>query len=63
MSHLIKVYAVCKFSYFHLWCLIKELMKQKMKIHVAEFANSEDSDEVAHHEPLHLAQHCLPSSL
>ena len=24
MSHLIKIYAVCKFSYFHLWFLKSE---------------------------------------
>ena len=29
----------------------------------AEFANSVDLDEVAHHEPPHLDLHCLPSSL
>ena len=30
---------------------------------IAEFANSVDLDEVAHHEPPHLDLHCLPSSL
>ena len=30
---------------------------------IAEFANSIDLDEVAHHEPPHLELHCLPSSL
>ena len=30
---------------------------------VAEFANSVDLDEVAHHEPPHLDLYCLPSSL
>ena len=30
---------------------------------IAEFANSVDLDEVAHHEPPHLDVHCLPSSL
>ena len=30
---------------------------------IAEFANSVDLDEVAHHEPSHLDLHCLPSSL
>ena len=30
---------------------------------IAEFANSVDLDEVAHHEPPHLDRHCLPSSL
>ena len=34
-----------------------------MKIHVTEFANSVDPDEVAHYEPPHLDLHCLPSSL
>ena len=29
----------------------------------AEFANSVDLDEVAHHEPPHLHLHCLPSTL
>ena len=29
----------------------------------AEFANSVDLDEVAHHEPPHLDLQCLPSSL
>ena len=35
----------------------------EMKIHVAEFANNIDLDEVAHNEPPHLDLHCLPSSL
>ena len=30
---------------------------------LTEFANSVDLDEVAHHEPPHLALHCLPTSL
>ena len=30
---------------------------------IAEFANSVDLDEVAHHEPPHLDLHCWPSSL
>ena len=30
---------------------------------IAEFANSVNLDEVAHHEPPHLDLHCLPSSL
>ena len=30
---------------------------------IAEFANSVDLDEVAHYEPPHIDQHCLPSSL
>ena len=30
---------------------------------MAEFANSIDLDEVAHHEPPHLDLHCLPSGL
>ena len=30
---------------------------------IAEFANSVDLVEVAHHEPPHLDLHCLPSSL
>ena len=34
-----------------------------MIIHVVEFANSIDSDEVAHKEPTHLSLHCLPSGL
>ena len=29
---------------------------------MAEFANSVDLDEVAHHEPPHLDLHCLPST-
>ena len=37
------------------------LKVQIMKI--AEFANSVDPDEVAHHEPPHLGLHCLSSSL
>ena len=32
----------------------------KMKIHVVDFANSVDSDEVAHNEPPHLDLHYLP---
>ena len=30
---------------------------------IAEFADSVDLDEMAHHEPPHLDLHCLPSSL
>ena len=30
---------------------------------IAEFVNSIDFDEVAHHVPHHLDLHCLPSSL
>ena len=30
---------------------------------ITEFSNSIDLDEVAHNEPPHLDQHCLPSSL
>ena len=30
---------------------------------IAEFANSVDLDEVAHHEPPQLDLYCLPSSL
>ena len=30
---------------------------------IADFANSVDLDEVAHHEPPHLDLHCFPSSL
>ena len=30
---------------------------------IVEFANSIDTDEMAHIEPPHLALHCLPSSL
>ena len=30
---------------------------------IAELANGVDLDEVAHNEPPHLDQHCLPSSL
>ena len=30
---------------------------------IAEFSNSVDLDEVAHHEPPHQDLHCLPSSL
>ena len=32
-------------------------------IHVAEFSDSIDSDEVAHDEPPHLDLHCLPCIL
>ena len=32
-------------------------------IKIVEFANSVDSDEVAHNEPPHLDLHCLSSSL
>ena len=35
----------------------------KVNIVVHVFANSVDPDEVAHYEPPHLDQHCLPSSL
>ena len=30
---------------------------------IAEFANTVDPDETAHHEPSHLDLQCLPSSL
>ena len=30
---------------------------------IAEFAKSQDLNEVAHHEPPHLDLHCFPSSL
>ena len=36
---------------------------QRRKYAVAEFANSIDLDEVAHHEPPHLDLNYLPSSL
>ena len=47
MSHLIKIYAVCKFSYFRLWLL------KSLETKIAEFANSIDIDEAAPHLDLH----------
>ena len=32
-------------------------------VNTVEFANSVDSDEVAHNEPPHLDLHCLPYNL
>ena len=39
------------------------LKMPKMKIPVAEFANSIDPDGVAHNEPSHMDLYCLPSPL
>ena len=39
------------------------LKPAKMNIHVVEFANSGNSDMVAHSESSHLDLHCLTSSL
>ena len=46
-------------SKFHFAIRILEVLETK----IAEFANSEDLDEVAHKEPPHLDLHCLLSSL
>ena len=40
-------------------CLTLQLLVKK----IAEFANSIDLDEMAHHEPSHQNLHCLLSSL
>ena len=47
------------------WCLeLKSvcLPSKCQKLKIVVFANSEDSDEVAHNEPAHLGLHCLPST-
>ena len=47
-------------------CLVqigKVLSLKAPKTKIAIFANSGDSDEVAHHEPPLQSQHCLSSSL
>ena len=37
MSHLIKIYSVCKFSYFHLWYLIQLFSSLELKINYYPF--------------------------
>ena len=44
------------------FCLLT-LQTPELEIHVDEFANSVDLDEVDHNEPPHLDLHSLPSSL
>ena len=39
------------------------LTLQVLEMKIADFANSVDPDEVAHHEPPHLDLHCLPLSV
>ena len=41
--------------------VINGKQEQVPETKIAEFANSEDLDEVAHNEPLHQDLHCLPS--
>ena len=50
MSHLIKIYAVCKFSFFRLWYLKSKTLKS---VEVYKSKVSIDFDEVAHYEPPH----------
>ena len=60
MSHLIRIYAFCKFSFFI--CGVLNLKKMP-ETKIADFAKSIDPDEAVHNEPPHLDLHCLPSSL
>ena len=60
MSHLIKNYAVCQFSYFRLWYLKSLKCKfifKAAKMGIVEFVNSADPVEAA----LQLGLHCLNS--
>ena len=41
----------------------QQQQQPETKIHVAEFANSQDLDEVTHKKPPHLDLHCLPYGL
>ena len=42
---------------------ILTLKVPKIKLHVVEFANNVDPDEIAYNELPHLELHCLPSRL
>ena len=44
-------------------CFKPHLNSLSTETKIAEFVNSVDLDEVAHHEPPHLELHFLPSSL
>ena len=60
MSHLIKNYAVCQFSYCRLWYLKSLKCKfifKAAKMEIVEFVNSADPVEAA----LQLGLHCLNS--
>ena len=48
MSHLIRIYAVCKFSKFRLWYLNSFKILKATKMNIAEFANGVEPDDQFH---------------
>ena len=57
MSHLIKIYAVCKFSYFRLWCLTHFILETPKGV----LAKSGDPDQMPHNVASDLGLHYFAS--
>ena len=62
-SHLSRTATDALMAFWKLWQRAIHLNHKVPNTIIAEFANTVDPDETAHHEPSYLDLQCLPSSL